>query len=124
VQGHAQIHLAFAFVHFLLFLLGKEKSNPIKASRPYNIFLDTDVAGALVTILADFGIATVLEGGKVSVDAFETIRIVGASIAYAAPEVMLRLRNSGTCKEFVLYWTSSPQVLDLCFGARECLGNC
>ena len=62
----------------------------IKAS---NFLLEFNPEAGLVPILTDFGISAVISDSISKVEAFETIHIPGASLAYAAPELLRSLND-------------------------------
>ena len=59
--------------------------------KPANVLLDV-ANDQLVPIIIDFGISRIVSEQAIAVKAFEAIEINGASIQYAAPEALLRLR--------------------------------
>ena len=76
--------------------------------KPSNVLLDIRPNGTLMPLLADLGISMILDAESLKVAAFETVVIRGASLIYAAPEVLKRFRNasnadSETCKKGDIY---------------------
>lgn len=66
--------------------------------KPANILLDEDEKGVFA-VLTDFGISRIItQTSVVIVDSFQIAKVEGASVAYAAPEVLERIitENSGT----------------------------
>ena len=61
--------------------------------KPANILLDFSIAEGLVPVLSDFGISAVSSSSVMKVGAFEPVRIPGASLIYAAPELLESLRS-------------------------------
>jgi serine/threonine protein kinase len=69
-----------------------------------NILLDLDlVSFTIIAVLADFGIARVLDQNSVQVAAFELANANGVSISYAAPETLTRFRNYQTERNFAVW---------------------
>ena len=61
--------------------------------KPANILIDIRKDGTLMPVLTDFGISTVLDPDSLKVAAFETAVVRGASLNYAAPEVLMRFHD-------------------------------
>ena len=62
--------------------------------KPANVLLDVDHETLqLCTAIADFGISRVVNSDALKVQNFQVSSIRGASITYAAPDVMERLRG-------------------------------
>lgn len=59
--------------------------------KPGNILIDNKTNGQVFAVLTDFGISKVVDSKSLLVSAFEPAHINGASIYYAAPEVLSRL---------------------------------
>ena len=71
--------------------------------KPANVLLDvSDKDQDLIPIITDFGISRVLSTENLEVRAFGVVDIRGASVSYAAPDVLFRFRQNR--KEF------SPEV--------------
>ena len=62
--------------------------------KPDNVLLKV-VQGSLVGVLSDFGISRILDDQASSVAGFQTHNLNGASILYASPEAILRVRRAG-----------------------------
>ncbi|KAI3647307.1 hypothetical protein MP228_007528 [Amoeboaphelidium protococcarum] len=63
--------------------------------KPANILLDFDPhSGMLFSVLTDFGLSKIVDEQTLKVKAFQTGNIKGASISYAAPEILHQFRNS------------------------------
>ena len=61
--------------------------------KPANVLLDINAeTQQLMVIVSDFGISRVVTKEKLRVAAFQVSTLRGASISYAAPEVMFRFR--------------------------------
>lgn len=65
--------------------------------KPANILVETDRSGRLHCVITDFGICQVYSVNLV--DAFQYANLRGASIKYAALEVVSRLRNNLPCSQ-------------------------
>ena len=63
--------------------------------KPANILVDQDRYGNYFCALTDFGIAQMYSENAHLVQGFKVVNIRGASIAYAAPEVVTRYRERG-----------------------------
>ena len=61
--------------------------------KPGNVLLEVNEYGWLSPVISDFGLTRILEVDNLQVKAFEVSDLKGASIAYAAPEVLFRFRN-------------------------------
>ena len=61
--------------------------------KPANVLLDVDSNDQLIPIISDFGISRILSSEALKVKAFEVADLRGASLAYAAPETIVRLRQ-------------------------------
>ncbi len=55
-----------------------------------------DTTGQLFCVLTDFGITKVFNNTSLLVAQFVTVNLNAASIAYAAPEVLVNFRRRGT----------------------------
>ncbi|KAI3631434.1 hypothetical protein MIR68_010924 [Amoeboaphelidium protococcarum] len=63
--------------------------------KPANILLDFDPhSGMLFSVLTDFGLSKIVDEQTLKVKAFQTGNIKGASLSYAAPEILHQFRNS------------------------------
>lgn len=60
--------------------------------KPSNIFIDIQ-PNAILPIVSDFGITRVLDPSTLKVATFSVSKVRGASIIYAAPEVLVRFRR-------------------------------
>ena len=60
--------------------------------KPGNVLLEADYRGELTTVLSDFGICQIVDESALRVKAFRVSQAIGASISYAAPEVLKFLR--------------------------------
>ena len=60
--------------------------------KPGNVLLDSE-GRDLMAVLTDFGICQVISAAAVKVYAFEVANINGASVYFAAPEALMRLRT-------------------------------
>ena len=67
--------------------------------KPANILVDQDRNGMLFCALTDFGISQVYSLNAKLVHAFAVVNLRGASITYAAPEVVVRLRTHNECTQ-------------------------
>lgn len=67
--------------------------------KPSNALLDVNEAGKLVLLLSDFGISKVLDPNSLKVTAFKVSRVNGASVQYAAPDALFRLRSKMLIKD-------------------------
>ncbi|KAI3644395.1 hypothetical protein MP228_010559 [Amoeboaphelidium protococcarum] len=56
--------------------------------KPANIFIDKDEQGQLRAIIGDLGVASIIDSSLLRVKAYKESRIKGASLPYAAPEVI------------------------------------
>lgn len=65
--------------------------------KPANILVDADRNGRLFCALTDFGISQVYSQNANLVHSFKVINLRGASIAFAAPEVVTRFRTRTDC---------------------------
>lgn len=62
--------------------------------KPSNVFLDVDKTRTkLVAVIADFGLCRVVDPASVEVSAFRIADFNGASLLYAAPEAISRIRT-------------------------------
>jgi len=61
--------------------------------KPGNVLLDTDSNGGLITVLSDFGICQIVDPTVLRVKAFRVSQAIGASLSYAAPEVLMFLKS-------------------------------
>lgn len=61
--------------------------------KPSNVLVDQDRKRRLFCVLTDFGISQTYSANAQLVLAFKVHNLPGASIAYAAPKVMLRYRK-------------------------------
>ncbi|KAI3642062.1 hypothetical protein MP228_011617 [Amoeboaphelidium protococcarum] len=63
--------------------------------KPANILLDFDPhSEMLFSVLTDFGLSKIVDEQTLKVKAFQTGNIKGASLSYAAPEILHQFRNS------------------------------
>ena len=63
--------------------------------KPANVLLDVRRDGSVIPILSDFGISRVIEASALKVYAFALSELKGMSLAYAAPEALVRFRSRG-----------------------------
>lgn len=56
--------------------------------KPHNIFVDVDVNGRPKCILADLGLAQILNKDQIKVKAYQVKNLKGLTVYYAAPEVI------------------------------------
>lgn len=56
--------------------------------KPANILIDRDPDGTLFGVLCDFGVAAIIDESLLRVKAYRRSRVKGASLVYAAPEVL------------------------------------
>ena len=63
--------------------------------KPDNILIDRDLYGKLSCVLTDFGISQMYSANANLVHAYKVVNLRGASILFAAPEVVTRLRQKG-----------------------------
>ena len=61
--------------------------------KPQNVLIDLTPQGVLLPIISDFGITHVLDPAALQVAAFHVSSIRGASLSYAAPEVLSGFRG-------------------------------
>ena len=62
--------------------------------KPANVLLDVDArTGQLMVAIADFGISRVISNASLGVQAFVVSDLRGASVPYAAPDVLFRFRS-------------------------------
>lgn len=61
--------------------------------KPPNILVDRDACGEFYCVLTDFGISQIYSTKATLVHSFEVVNMRGVSIAYAAPEAVIRFRN-------------------------------
>ena len=61
--------------------------------KPENVLLDV-IGTQLIPIVTDFGICRIFAEEAIQVDAFEVADIIGVSLRYAAPEVLVHFRKS------------------------------
>jgi serine/threonine protein kinase len=61
--------------------------------KPYNILLDVQQGNCINVALTDFGFARILDHGSMKVQAFIPADLNGLSLSYAAPEVILRVKQ-------------------------------
>ena len=61
--------------------------------KPGNVLLDVDVNRKLMPVICDFGISRVINTNSLKVAAFNISELNGASISYAAPEVLYGLSH-------------------------------
>ena len=61
--------------------------------KPGNVLLDVDVNGQIMPVICDFGISRVIDANSLKVAAFNISELNGASISYAAPEVLYGLSH-------------------------------
>lgn len=76
--------------------------------KPGNILIDKDERG-LFAVLCDFGISRIVTSSVLLVQAFETANIDGASVAYAAPEVLIKFVQSK--KETISPTAVNPELI-------------
>ncbi|KAI3633470.1 hypothetical protein MIR68_008417 [Amoeboaphelidium protococcarum] len=63
--------------------------------KPGNVLLDKQSGnGELYCVLCDFGVTSIVDGSLLRVKAYQKSRIKGASLVYAAPEVLLAFQNN------------------------------
>lgn len=62
-------------------------------TKPANFLVDVDSFGYLFFALTDFGISQLYSENARMVYAFQVVSLKGASIAYAAPDIVFRLRK-------------------------------
>ena len=67
--------------------------------KPGNVLLEVDLGKNLVGVLADFGIARIVDKSTLKVHAFEISEIAGVSMAYAAPEAFFYFRQKKVCED-------------------------
>jgi serine/threonine-protein kinase len=60
--------------------------------KPQNVLLDQDQSG-MFCVITDFGITQIVSDKNLLVKAFNVVNIRGASINYAPPEALLRVRK-------------------------------
>jgi serine/threonine protein kinase len=58
-----------------------------------NVFVDRDARGKFKCYLGDFGLAQILDDSHLVVKVHKIFNAKGLTVAYAAPELMLRLRS-------------------------------
>jgi mitogen-activated protein kinase kinase kinase len=64
--------------------------------KPENLLVDVDEKGKYFLVLADLGISSIVNVSSLNiVKSFRTVKILGASAPFAAPEVFQRLRQDG-----------------------------
>lgn len=64
--------------------------------KPENLLVDIDKVGKLIVVIADMGISAIVNSDLINVVRhLRTVQILGASAAFAAPEVFKRLRPGG-----------------------------
>jgi serine/threonine protein kinase len=62
--------------------------------KPQNVFVDkNDKNGEYQCYLGDFGLAKILDEGRLTVKAYQVHNVKGLTIAYAAPEFIERYRR-------------------------------
>jgi serine/threonine protein kinase len=59
--------------------------------KPANVLLDVNNQNEIIAVLADFGVCRILNANELAVQAFKSVNVNAASIAYASPEALLRL---------------------------------
>ena len=62
--------------------------------KPANVLLDFDSHGGLIAVLTDYGISRVISDEALQVSGFEASDLNGASLPYAAPEVLIRFQSN------------------------------
>ena len=61
--------------------------------KPANVLLDLNNQGQLTVAITDFGITRIIDQSVLQVSGFQSSQLQGASIAFAAPEVLTRFRK-------------------------------
>lgn len=61
--------------------------------KPGNVMIEYPRSGVLKALMTDFGISRILENQELGVEGLETIDLNGASLGYASPEAILRLKR-------------------------------
>ena len=61
--------------------------------KPGNVLLEVNEYGWLSPVVSDFGLTRVLDTSQLAVKAYQASELKGASISYAAPEVLFAFRN-------------------------------
>lgn len=70
--------------------------------KPANILLDVGSRSALKAVLTDFGVSQIVTNDSLLVSAFQKSKITGASVAYAAPELLQTMMNIKPVEKFNL----------------------
>jgi serine/threonine protein kinase len=89
-----------------------------------NILLDLDPGKyTIIAVLADFGIARILDKNSIKVEAFEAAHVNGVSMAYAAPEAIKRYRHKAPSDNLELLKASDVYSLSIILCELLCRGN-